>query len=275
MQVLVFGSKGMLGYAVTEYFLKQGYEVKELNRDEFDIAKDDHAVLFDLVKGFDAVVNCAGVIKPRIKVMSLEDVLKVNSLFPKNLAKACKLNDVKCIHVTTDCVYSGSKGSYDENDIFDADDLYGMSKNGGDSAECMVLRTSIIGEENGQSKSLFEWAKSQAGKKVNGFTNHDWNGVTTVYLAEVIDTILKEQLYKEGLFHIHSQNTVDKYELLKIFSEAYNLELSVNPVEAEVSCDRSMTSISELSSYVCTKTIKQQVTEMKEFFEKEQVEVLQ
>ena len=91
----------------------------------------------------------------------------------------------------------------------------------------MALRTSIIGEENGQSRSLLEWAKSQDRKEVNGFTNYLWNGVTTVYLAEIIETILLKNLYQKGLFHIHSPNTVTKYELLQLFDLVYKLNLKI------------------------------------------------
>jgi len=265
-KVTVFGSKGMLGYAVSEYFAKKGYEVKTITRNEFDIASDDHNKLFDLLNDAEVVVNCAGVIKPRIKDMTPVEVLRVNSIFPHNLAKVCKQKEIKCIHVTTDCVYSGKKGNYNENDLFDAEDLYGTSKNGGDSANCMVLRTSIIGEENGQSRSLLEWARSQAGKEVNGFLNHDWNGVTTVYLAEIMENILNDNLYEHGIFHIHSPKPVNKYELVSFFNEVYGLDMKVNPVNAEAVVDRTMTSVKELSPKVCTKSIREQVEIMKVFF---------
>lgn len=265
-KITVFGSKGMLGYAVTEYFKRNDYRVKTITRDEFDIAKDDHSNLYELLNDTDIVINCAGVIKPRIKDMSEVDVLRVNSIFPHNLAKVCNQKNIKCFHITTDCVYSGKKGNYDENDLFDADDLYGTSKNGGDSADCMVLRTSIIGEENGQSRSLLEWARSQAGKEVNGFLNHDWNGVTTVYLAEIIDTILKQQLYQKGIFHIHSPKSVNKFELVSYFNEAYDLNMKINPVNAETVVDRTMNSVKNISGIVCTKSIERQISEMHAFF---------
>jgi dTDP-4-dehydrorhamnose reductase len=214
----------------------------------------------------DVVINCAGVIKPTIAKNSIEDVLKINSMFPRNLAKFCNRKGIKCFHITTDCVYTGRKGNYDESDYFDAGDLYGLSKNAGENKDCMTLRTSIIGEEKGQSRSLLEWAKSQAGKEVNGFTNHKWNGVTTLYLAEVIETILLNNLYQKGIFHIHSPNTVNKYELLQIFNDVYDLNLKINPVEAEEAVNRSLSSLYELTSKVCTRTLGEQIAAMREFF---------
>lgn len=265
--ILVLGSKGMLGYAVSEYFARKNYSVKKVSRSDFDISKESIESFEPFLNNINVVVNCAGVIKPRIASMNFEDVLMVNSTFPKNLSKLCKAMGIKLFHITTDCVYSGKKGNYDENDFFDADDIYGMTKLAGENNNCMVLRTSIIGEENNQSRSLLEWAKSQKGSQVNGFTNHNWNGVTTLYLAEIIEKILDRDLYQEGTYHIHSPNTVDKYELLQIFDKVYDLALSINSTVASVAVDRSMTSVYDLTKKVATKNIEEQVSEMKEFFE--------
>jgi len=266
--ICVIGANGMLGYAVSSYFKRKNYNVKEITRNEFDIVKDSMEKLESYLMNIEVVINCAGVIKPTISKNSIEDVLKINSIFPRNLAKLCNKIGIKCFHITTDCVYSGKKGKYTEEDYFDAEDLYGLSKNAGETNDCMVIRTSIIGEENGNSRSLLEWAKSQAGKEVNGFTNHLWNGVTTLYLAEIIEKILTNNLYQKGIFHIYSPNTVSKYELLNIFNEVYDLKLKINPVEAKESIDRSLASIYILSQKFVVKPLKQQIFEMKEYFHK-------
>ncbi|MFZ6031800.1 MAG: dTDP-4-dehydrorhamnose reductase family protein [Melioribacter sp.] len=272
-KISVIGASGMLGFAVSSYFVRKGYNVTEITRKEFDIATDSMDKLENLIEGSDTVINCAGVIKPTIAKNSVEAVLRINSMFPRNLAKLCNKKNIKCIHITTDCVYTGKKGKYTEADYFDADDLYGLSKNAGETNDCMVLRTSIIGEEKGNSRSLLEWAKSQAGKEVNGFTNHLWNGVTTLYLAEVIEKILIDGHYKKGIYHIFSPDTVNKYELLKIFNEVYNLNLKINPVNAESAVDRSLDSVYGLSGIVSVKPLRRQIEEMKEFFELTKISV--
>lgn len=267
-RILVVGSAGMLGYAVSSYFKSRDYDVVEISRNEFDIANDSMQKFEGFLNGVSVVINCAGVIKPTIAKNTIEDVLKINSMFPRNLAKVCDKNGIKCFHITTDCVYTGKKGSYTELDYFDAEDLYGLSKNAGENKDCMVLRTSIIGEEKGQSRSLLEWARSMAGKEVNGFTNHKWNGVTTFYLAEVIENILNNNLYQKGLFHIHSPNTVNKYELLQLFNNVYELNFSkINATEAKDAIDRSIATVHDMSAKVCTKTLQQQVKEMREYFQ--------
>jgi dTDP-4-dehydrorhamnose reductase len=265
-KVIVIGARGMLGHAVHRFFSLKGYDAVALSRSEFDIAKDSPTKLEPVLERADAVINCAGVIKPLIATTSIEDVLRVNAIFPRNLAKLTEARKIPMVHVTTDCVYSGKRGGYDESDLFDAEDVYGLSKNAGDAADCMVLRTSIIGEERGQSRSLLEWARSQKGKEVNGFTNHRWNGVTTVQLAEGIEHILTRGLHQRGIFHVFSPDTVTKAELLKVISDAYDFQLKVKPVEAKDFCDRSLKSLHGLSRQVFTKPLSQQLSEMRKLF---------
>lgn len=265
-KAVVIGANGMLGYAVSEYFKHKEYSVEPVTRRKFDIAKENIKKLDSMVKSSDFVVNCAGVIIQRIAGTPIEEVLKVNSTFPRNLAKLCNRYDKLCFHVTTDCVYSGKKGKYTESDYFDAEDVYGLSKNAGDITDCMVLRTSFIGEEKNTSRSLLSWVKSQKGKTINGYTNHYWNGVTTLYFAEIIETILKKDLYEKGLFHIFSNDVVSKFELIEIINEIYNWEIKINKFETPELCDRSLASEKKLCKKVVRKSLRTQIEEMKTFF---------
>ena len=266
MKIVVLGAGGMLGYAVTSYLSSRGHDVTAVARKDFDIATDPFSKLVPLLNRPDAIINCAGVIKPRIAEMPIEHTLQVNAVFPRNLAKHAQREGIPCLHVTTDCVYTGKKGKYDENDLFDADDVYGMSKNAGETTDCMVLRTSIIGEEKGQGRSLLEWARSQAGKEVKGFLNHHWNGVTTLQLAKLAEQILEQKMYEPAIFHVHSPDTVNKYELVSLINEIYGLNMRIQPVDAPTACDRSMTSVKPLSAKVSKTPLGKQIQEMKDFF---------
>lgn len=272
--VTVIGANGMLGYAVSEYYISRGHNVQKITRADFDIVNDPMPVLEKMLIDSDVVVNCAGVIHSQIGRNSIESILAVNAVFPRNLALFCKKMNIKCFHITTSCVYSGIQGSYMEDDAFDAADIYGMTKNAGEPMNCMTLRTSIIGEERGQSRSLMEWARNQQGKDVVGLVNHFWNGVTTVHLAEIIEKILDQDLYIEGIYHLHSPNTISRKELFEILSEVYQLNLAVKPAEAPQLCDRSLSSKYSYAKMLCTKTIQMQVYEMKDFFELAQIPVI-
>jgi dTDP-4-dehydrorhamnose reductase len=218
VKIAILGSTGMLGNAVSDYFLgKENYQVYLSSRDEacekenhfyFDATNPSSSVLPQV----DYVINCIGVIKPFMK-KGIENAIVVNSIFPHKFANFCKENNTKLIHITTDCVFSGKTGRYFESSLHDCLDEYGKTKSLGEPNNCMVIRTSIIGQEIKNNVSLVEWARSQKGKEVRGFTNHLWNGVTTTEYAKICDQIIQKNLYKEELYHVYS-NYVNKFQLL-------------------------------------------------------------
>lgn len=264
--ILILGANGMLGYTASEYFLRKGYNVEALTRSDFDAVTSDVNSLLPQIKNADMVMNCIGVIKQIIDDYAELDTIKINGMLPRNLAKLCKQAGTPMIHITTDCAYSGKRGGYNENDILDAEDFYGVSKAAGENTECMTLRTSIIGPEKNTNRSLLGWAMSQKGKTVNGFTNHKWNGVTTLQFTKLVEKIMLDGLYKEGLFHLHSPNSLNKFEMVSLFNKVYSLGMTINPTEAPVFCDRTLSSVYPLSKNISTLTIEQQVEELKEFF---------
>lgn len=264
--ILILGANGMLGHTAALYFQRKGYTVNALNRNDFDAVNNDIAHLEAYIKKADLVINCIGVIKQIIDNYTPYETVQINAIFPRNLAKLCKSMGVKMIHVTTDCVYSGSKGNYNENDYIDAKDLYGVSKAAGETADCMTLRTSIIGPEKNSARSLLGWVFSQKGKTVNGFTNHLWNGVTTLQLVNIIEHIMNTGLYQTGLFHIHSPEPVSKCELVKMIIEVFSLDVTVVPAENEVFCDRTLSTIYPLNGKVSSAVIEDQLSEIKAFF---------
>jgi dTDP-4-dehydrorhamnose reductase len=269
MQVIILGSRGMLGRYVWSYLDK--FECVGVNRDSLDASTATEEkleeVFFKEIKSIqkgDVVINCMGTIKPRVDSLGDLNAIQVNSVFPRVLANFCEKHGLKLIHPTTDCVYTGYKGSYDENDKYDVNDVYGMSKAMGEPNNCTVIRTSIIGEEVNQGRSLVEWVKSSANTTVNGFTNHYWNGVTCLQFAKVCEEIINTNNFWVGIKHIHS-NTLNKKELVETISDVYGLNITVTPVETAVSCDRSMSTIYDTGIKV--PTLKQQIEEMKEFSE--------
>ncbi|MEO8512358.1 MAG: SDR family oxidoreductase [Ignavibacteria bacterium] len=265
-RILILGANGMLGHAAGLYFQQKDYEVTALVRGDFDAATTDVSLLSEHILQSELVINCIGVIKQIIDNYTPYETVKINGIFPRNLAKLCKASNVPMIHITTDCAYSGSKGNYNENDFYDAGDLYGISKVAGESSDCMNLRTSIIGPEKNTSRSLLGWVFSQKGKTVNGFTNHMWNGVTTLQLAGIIEEIIENNLYQPGLFHIHSPDARSKYELVKMISDIFGLNITVTPKEGSEFCDRTLSSIYPLNEKLSKRKIEDQLVELKNFF---------
>jgi len=281
MKVLVLGCTGMLGSAVTRHLIDAGYKVSVTCRHEsFGFATNwasglrivPSVMLFNPctqdirnwpIKEFDYVVNCIGVIKPAIKAAGIINTLKINSVFPHELAALCYARSVGCINITTDCVYSGAKGGYVETDRHDVDDLYGRSKSLGEETDLgMTIRTSIVGEEIHNNVSLIEWAKSQKGKPVNGFTNHLWNGITTTQYAKVVDRIMWEGWFKYGLFHVFSPSPVSKFEMLQMFNSKFNLGLQITGTPANPAVDRTLGTIKDLNRLVEVPEFDEQIAEM-------------
>lgn len=248
MKVFIFGSNGMLGNYVNLHLHKL-FQVIILTRDDYDISKLsmtslENILIYKKLEKNDIVINCAGVIPQASKQRSLNSKLyfTINSMFPVILSQICEKYNAKMIHITTDCVFSGKDGNYNENSIHDETNDYGMSKSLGELCNATIIRTSIIGEEERNKRSLLEWVKSNKGNNINGFTNHFWNGVTCLQLAEIIEKIINENLYWEGVRHIFSPRSVSKYELIKIISEEYELNINVIPFETE-KVDKTLTTI--------------------------------
>ena len=250
MKIIVLGYTGMLGTYVYSHLKEKGYEVQGFNRDDLDIAESTlneqilRSFLFHKgVKKDDVIINCMGAIKPMVDKYGTLPAIKVNSLFPHILANACENEDYKLIHITTDCVFTGDEGQYTEESPHDCKDVYGKTKSLGEPENCTVIRTSIIGEENGTSRSLIEWVKSQDGKTVYGYTNHQWNGLTCYQAAKVFEQIISEDLYWEGVRHIHSPNSLNKHQLVFRIAQAHGLNIEVTPTDGPTKCDRTLLSV--------------------------------
>jgi len=268
-KILILGSTGMLGNAVAKYFMgNSGYEVTTTYRNA-SVAFGEHTVQFDalsdsleqLPDDCDYVINCIGVIKPFMAEDPLA-AIKINSVFPWELAAWCNSRGSRLIQITTDCVFSGKKGKYVESDLHDALDSYGKTKSLGECAsEAMVLRTSIIGEEIHKNASLVAWAKSQSGKTVNGFSTHLWNGITTKEYARICDKIISNGWYERGLFHVFARDDVSKLQMMAYFNEKFDLGLTIVEGKPEP-VDRTLRTEKELCVKLEIPTVEQMIREM-------------
>ena len=247
--VALFGSTGMLSnYVKKQLSVKTDIKLTIVDRDTFDVMKDP---IPDICS--DVVINCIGLI-PQTN-SNVEAFYKVNRDFPIELSKKCK----KLIHITTDCVFSGNTTeSYTESSLHDATNDYGLSKSQGEQMNATIIRTSIIGEETKNKKSLLEWVKSNKGGEIDGYTNHYWNGVTCEELSRIIYKIISENLYWTGVRHIFSPETVSKYELVSMINDVYGLGIKINPKETPTSINRSLGSNFDVKKFEII-PLKQQI----------------
>ncbi len=164
----------------------------------------------------------------------------MNSLFPHRLAQACGAAQARLIHISTDCVFSGQRGNYSEDNITDAEDLYGRTKALGevDYGNNLTIRTSMIGRELQGSHGLIEWFLGQQGKTVRGFKRAIFSGFTTNALAKIIGEVISDQPELRGTWHVAAE-PINKFDLLSQVQETYGLDIEIEPDETFV-CDRSL-----------------------------------
>ncbi len=288
-KILVLASTGMLGSMVFKHLQKNSdYQITSTSRkktktnlffDAYDFLKNPKK--YESLKDFDYIINCVGIIKPYCKDNDPEGVLNainVNALFPHQLAKFLLDSKTKVLQIATDCVYSGKKGSYNEDDLHDALDVYGKTKSLGEvqSSNLLNIRCSIIGPEQGKHVSLLEWFLTQKpGAKLQGFAHHHWNGITTLQFSQIcqriIDENLFEQLRKISFTHHYSPNaTVNKYELLCIMAEVFDKDYQITKVDnVGEPVDRTLSSKFDVLSSNKKKTpMKEALISLKNFMEK-------
>ena len=262
--ILVFGSNGMLGRYVASYFeTVENYQVVRFGRKEVDASKVTYQQLHHILEKYhDAyVINCIGRI-PQRGDTELKSYLQINTVFPHMLAAVCGQTGNKLIHITTDCVYTGKKGKYTENDVADETNFYGMSKSLGEPDNCCIIRTSIIGEEIENKRSLLEWVRSKNGQTISGFSNHFWNGVTCLQLAKIVHEMIEKGIYWLGVRHIFPPDKVSKYQLVQMIVDIFGLDIMVEKKETEI-VDKSLDTIYDKLFNI--PTISEQINELKEF----------
>lgn len=241
--IILFGSTGMLG----NYFMRiyqDKYNIIAITRKDYDIIENNYKKLHNIISYYTnpIVINCAGVI-PQRNIEKNNPYLIINSLFPKMLEKICLNLKLKFIHISTNCVFNYSDGNSNELIMPNEDNIYGLSKILGEPSNAMVIRTSIIGEEVINKKSFMEWVLSNKNGKINGYTNYYWNGCTCLTLVNYVENIIKNKLYRVGIKHIYSSETVSKYELASIINDVYNLNIEITPVELETPVNKTLSSI--------------------------------
>ena len=297
-KVLVLGGTGMLGTMVVDVLSRDAQlSVHATGRDgklistisdklpgvvwhELDAWNAVDPSALSCFSGMSWIVNAIGITKPLIAkedAFENERAIRVNSLFPSLINTAAKSVGARVLQIATDCVYSGKDGGYLETDLHEPTDVYGKSKSLGEVRDenFFNIRSSIIGPEPKSPKFLLEWFLGQTkNSQVNGFTNHDWNGVTTLQFSKIVHGLIKSDISLPNVCHVIGSDIVTKSTLLKIFSDAYDRrDIQINDTEAASVIDRTLdcgnkdlnNQIWSAAGYSAPPTIKDMVQELAEF----------
>ena len=267
MRVLILGVSGMLGHKLYQHLAprfpetfgtlrgrigdtafrhvpaaRRGRVFEQINAMEFARLRQ----LLNDVRP-DVTLNCIGIIKQRPEAVQPISSITINSLLPHQLAGTINEIGGRLIHFSTDCVFSGRRGNYGEEDCSDAEDLYGRTKYLGEvrADHVVTLRTSMIGRELTHQLSLLEWFLSQIGRTIHGYSRVIYSGTTTNHLAGLVGEIIERFPRLSGLFHV-ATSPLSKYQLLCLLRDSLGLNVEIIP-DGTVLCDRSLNG-SKLSS---------------------------
>ncbi|MDD5492760.1 MAG: SDR family oxidoreductase [bacterium] len=258
MRIIVLAGGGMLGHkmwqGLSAYF-KDTYVTLRKTRSHYDQTGlfqsnqvIDNLDLADFKKlnhildevNPDVIVNCAGV---TIRSKEGEKVIasvNINSLLPHHLLAWCKKKGARVIHFSTVCVFNGVKGGYTEENLPDAQDLYGRTKTLGElyDEQALTLRSSFIGREIEGKAELLEWFLAQRGRQIKGYRQAIFTGVTTKVMVDLTRDLIRKFPKLSGLFHIASEK-LSKYELLLLMKEAFKVNIDIAPEDNYV-CKRDL-----------------------------------
>jgi dTDP-4-dehydrorhamnose reductase len=249
----------MLGSALVHFLGSQKHVVVEANRRGMSITGRNQALTFNAEKPIenqldlrqvDIVINAIGMIRQLIDEKSAEKIqlaFQLNSSFPQNLNSFGMKTNTPIIQIGTDCVFSGTLGAYTEVSSFDPVDVYGLSKVEGElgSTNSVTLRCSIVGKELKSTNSLLSWVISQpTGATLNGYTNHFWNGISTLHFSKIVNAIIQKEMFNLGTAHVVPRDKVSKYELIRLITSAFGRsDLKVVEHEAPVAIDRTLATV--------------------------------
>lgn len=257
-RILIFGSSGMLGHKILQklsenknFFIiciyRNQKKIKFLKKENVEFKKIKKKINLIFLKklfnksNFDYVINCLGVIKQKNNI-DKKSFIFLNSKFPQKIAEYSKIYKFKFIHFSTDCVFSGKKGFYKENDRKDARDIYGISKSRGEPKETnknvLTLRTSFIGHEIKSKDSLLDWFVYNKNEFVKGYNKAFFNGLTNLEISKITYKIILNNYFKSGIFHL-SGYKINKFNLLKIVNKTYNLKKVIHK-DSSIKIDRSL-----------------------------------
>ena len=259
-KVLLFGATGMAGHVVYYYLQSTGkYDISNvvyrtpLTEDSIIVDVTNRDAVADVVHRVhpEIIINCVGILIKGSREHP-DNAILINAYFPHLLKRLSDEVGAKLIHISTDCVFSGKKGNYTEDDFRDADYVYGRSKALGEiiNDKDLTIRTSIIGpelKENGEG--LFHWFMHQCGE-INGFRTAIWGGVTTLELAKAIDFSLDNGIV--GLIHLSNGVGISKFDLLNLFKEIWGKDTVIKPYdgnEVDKSIEKSLRLDYEVPSY--------------------------
>lgn len=247
MKFLILGCNGMAGHTISLYLKERGHDVLGFDKEKSKYVESVAGNAFNtdflnsLVKegNFDTIVNCIGILNQFAEQKKAMATF-LNSYLPHFLVEVTAGTSTQVIHMSTDCVFSGKRGAYTEDDFPDGETFYDRSKALGEICDekNLTLRNSIVGPDlNPNGIGLLNWFMHQQ-DEINGFTGAIWTGQTTLQLAKTMEKAAEERAC--GLYNAVPDRAINKHDLCRLFNKYLrNDSLTIHPVEG-VNADKSL-----------------------------------
>lgn len=248
MRILILGVSGLIGHKLLKN-LSTPFEVfgtlhkSKIQYGALPLFSSDNIIAnidvsqFEILKGVfytikpDVILNCVGITKRKINPDNQLETLIINSVFPHQLAKWAQENNTRIIHFSTDCVFNGKTGNYNEESYTTAEDFYGQTKALGEINynHSLTIRSSFVGQELFDRTELLDWLLSQNGRKITGYKNTLYSGVSTNFIVKVITDIILHFPQLSGLYQLATEQPISKFDLLCIAIKEFNLNIEIMP----------------------------------------------
>lgn len=247
MKFLVLGCNGMAGHMISQYMMERGHDVTGFARSPSKYVKSisgdarDTGKLKEIITEgkYDSVINCIGILNQSAEQDKALATF-MNAYFPHFLADVTSSTETQVIHMSTDCVFSGKRGQYTEDDFKDGETFYDRTKALGEivNDKDLTMRQSIVGPDINQNGiGLLNWFMQQHGE-VTGYTGAMWTGQTTLQLAKTMEAAAIERAH--GLYNLVPDTDISKCDLLGLFNKYIRKEkVTIVPVD-KMAADKSL-----------------------------------
>jgi len=274
MKLLIIG-KGFLGSTIYSIGLKYGMDVVGTNREKgisVNICNIDSLEKIISTNKPDTIVNCAALTNVDEIEINPQSAFAVNVQGVKNVAKVSNEYKIKLIHISTDSVFDGKTGMYDENDQPNPINEYAKSKKLGEdmvksnSEKYVIVRTNFYGEHK-EKKFLFNWiiTNLKHGKKITAFNDIIFNPLEINNLAEMLVELCRIKFC--GIIHLASNEPISKYHFARKIAAGFgfdeNLVLSGSVKDAKLIAKRPLNT--SLKNSLAKKTLKTRLISVDEW----------
>jgi dTDP-4-dehydrorhamnose reductase len=238
-RVVVFGASGQLGVELCAELSRRGYEVKGFGRAKVDISNGEQAerALAEFEPA--AVFNAAAYNQVDVAEREPMAAFEANALAVRNLALACRQNDARLVHFSTDYVFDGMSGRpYAESDAVHPLGAYAVSKLGGELyaqaylSRPLIVRTSGVFGPAGRHTARGNFLElmlrlAHEGKPIRVVEDHVASPTYAPLLASRSIDMLERDL--DGVFHCGGGQPVSWFDYARLIFEKAGLEADLKP----------------------------------------------